>query len=163
MRVATKPEEHVSDASLKAVILYDDWELAAQASASFGRATRRADETTHWSVSPWRFDLLSEPATAQAAHREAQAAAVILFASRDVAAVSPSVMAWLEAWAERREIPDAALAVFGAGKVEATPTPLPPLAGFVQKHGLSFIAGQMPPIGHKQPAPGSRQDSGTLD
>jgi uncharacterized phage-like protein YoqJ len=51
-------EENVLDATMNAVIIYDEFDYATKANAMLERAAHRTDETTHWSVKPWRVDML---------------------------------------------------------------------------------------------------------
>ena len=43
-------EENVFEATMNAVIIYDEFDYATKAKATLERATHRTDETTHWGV-----------------------------------------------------------------------------------------------------------------
>lgn len=133
-------DEGVSEASLNAVILYDDSTIAAKANAMLETAAIRADEASLWSVKPWRFDLLREPAGAEAALRDAEQAHLMVLAVRNQAALPGRVANWVEAWAGRRQVADAALAVVDGGGGEIVPPKAEAeLSDLARRHGLSLI------------------------
>ena len=132
---------------MNAIILYDESALAADANVMLERAANRADATEQWTVKPWRLDLLFLPATADAALQEAAEAHLLLFAIREQAELPLWLLNWLEDWAERRQVQDAALAIFHGGDdhplaAKATPG----LSRFAEHHGLSFIFGDVNPV-----------------
>ena len=43
-------EENVFEATMNAVIIYDEFDYATKANAMLERAAHRTDETTHWGV-----------------------------------------------------------------------------------------------------------------
>jgi len=136
----------VLETTMNAVIIYDDSAIAAKANAMLDRAARRADEALLWSVKPWKFDLLLRPPTADAALEDAEEAHLIVLAVRSQTEMSPWLLDWLEQWARRRQIEDAALAVFDGGKgdtLSAAASPI--LSQFAERHGLSFIFSDMRP------------------
>jgi hypothetical protein len=78
--------------------------------------------------------------------QEAARAHLIVLAVRKQANLPSWLLPWLEAWAARRQVQDAALAVFddaSRGTLSATATP--ELAEFAQRHGLSFVFGDLGP------------------
>ena len=77
------------DATMNAVIIYDEFDYAAKANAMLERAAHRMDETTHWSIKPWRVDMLKLPPAAEAALAEAAEAHLILLAVRQVQSLLP--------------------------------------------------------------------------
>lgn len=129
---------------MNAVILYDEFPLAANANGMLARAANRADAAVPWSISPWRLDMLKLPPVADGALEEAATAHLMVLAVRNQAKLPPWLWDWLETWATHREIPDAALAVFdgGHGDVLAAPA-VPELSRFAERHGLSFLVGDM--------------------
>ena len=96
---------------MNAVIIYDEFDYATKAKATLERAAHRTDETTHWGVRLWRVDVLKLPPAAEAALAEAVEAHLIMLAVRQVQSLLPWLMDWLERWATRRQIQEAALAV----------------------------------------------------
>jgi len=67
MSATTIRDDKFLDATMNAVIFYDKFDFAAKAKAILERAAHRTDETTHWSVKPWRVDMLKLPPAAEAA------------------------------------------------------------------------------------------------
>jgi hypothetical protein len=140
MSVAAIRDEAAFEATLNAVIIYDDRDVAAKAKAALERAVERADRALRWSVELWRLDMLNLPPTADAALGEASAAHLVVLGVRQSRLLPVWLWEWLEEWALRRQVPDAALALFhGAAAGVATPTPA--LAEFAERHGLSYIFG----------------------
>jgi hypothetical protein len=133
-------DKNVLDATMNAVIIYDEFDVAAKANAMLGRAAHRAGETTHWNVTPWRVDMLKLQPTAEAALAEAAAAHLIVLAVRKVQSFHPCLVDWLERWATCRQVQEAALAVWAGGNAD-TPSARasPELSQFVGRHGLSVI------------------------
>jgi hypothetical protein len=129
---------------MNAVIIYEESDSASKANELLRRASDRAGAATQWSVKPWRLDMLDSPALAEEAQRDATRAQLIVLACRGQGEAFSRLLNWLEAWAERRQVQDAALAVFDgdqAGTLSASTTPA--LGEFAQRHGLSFILGDV--------------------
>jgi hydrogenase maturation factor HypF (carbamoyltransferase family) len=133
-------DENVFDATMNAVIIYDEFDYAAKAKAMLERAAHRTDETTRWGVRLWRVDVLKLPPAAEAALAEAVEAHLIMLAVRQVQSLLPWLMDWLERWAMRRQIQEAALAVWGGGSADTRlARASPELSQFAMHHGLSLI------------------------
>ncbi len=131
---------------MNAVIIYDDLDFASKAQALLGCAAHRADEALLWTVKPWRLDLLILPLTADEALKDAAEAHLIVFAVRSQADLPPRLLDWLEKWAGCRQVQDAALAVFDGGNGDMlSGTAAPELSQFAERHGLSFILGDVGP------------------
>lgn len=131
---------------MNAVILYDEMELAVKANAMLVRAANRADAAVPWSVNPWRLDMLMLRPTAADALHDAAAAHLIVLAVRNQAELSPWLLNWLERWAGCRENQDTALAVFdGFNGDRLAANTVPALSRFAERHGLSFIFGDVNP------------------
>lgn len=125
---------------MNAVIIYDKFDFAAQANAMLERAAHRAGETTHWSVKPWRVDILKLPPAAEAALAEAAEAHLIMLAVRQVQSVLPWLVDWLERWAACRQVQETALAVWDGGSADPlSARAAPGLLQFARRHGLSLI------------------------
>ena len=130
-------EENVLDATMNAVIIYDEFDYATKANAMLERAAHRTDETTHWSVKPWRVDMLKLPLAAEAALSEATEAHLIVLAVRQVQFL---LMNWLEQWAACRQIQEAALAVWDAGNADThSARAASELLQFAGHHGLGLL------------------------
>ena len=133
-------EENVFETTMNAVIIYDEFDYATKAKATLERAAHRTDETTHWGVRLWRVDVLKLPLAAEAALAEAVEAHLIMVAVRQVHSLLPWLMDWLERWATRRQIQEAALAVWGGGSADTRlARATPELSQFAGHHGLSLI------------------------
>jgi hypothetical protein len=133
-------EENAFDATTNAVIIYEEFDYATKAKATLERAAQRTDETTHWGVRLWRVDVLKLPLAAEAALAEAVEAHLIMLAVRQVQPLLPWLMDWLERWATRRQIQEAALAVWGGGSAHTRLSrATPELSQFAGRHGLSLI------------------------
>jgi hypothetical protein len=131
---------------MKAMILYDGGDFARKAQVMLARAAQRANETTQWKVKPWRVNLLRWPGIAAVALHDAAKAHLIVLAIHHQAESSSSLLHWLERWARRRQIQDGALAVFDGGNGDRlSATAAPELSRFAQRHGLSFIFGDVDP------------------
>jgi hypothetical protein len=112
---------------MNAMVIYEESGCAKQANALLKRASDRADASVRrWSVKPWRLAMLTWPPLAQQALRDAAEAHLIVLAANRGAEFPPWLLDWLGEWAERREVQDAALAVFDGGNgdtLSATATP----------------------------------------
>ncbi len=125
---------------MNAVIIYDRFDSAAKANARLERAAHRTDETMHWSVKPWRVDLLKLPPAADAALAEAAEAHLIVLAVGQVQSFPPLLLDWLERWATCRQVHEAALAVWDSGNTGTRSARwTPELSQFAGRHGLSLI------------------------
>ena len=132
---------------MNAVIIYDRFDFAAKARAMLERAAHETDETTHWSVKPWRVDMLKLSPVAETALAEAAEAHLIVLAVRQVQSLLPWLMDWLERWASRRQIQEAALGVFGGTNANALSAPATTeLSRFAERHGFSFIFDAVNPV-----------------
>jgi hypothetical protein len=127
-------------ATMNAVIIYDTFDFGAQANAMLKRATHRKDETTLWDVRLWRADLLKMPLAAETALMEAAEAHLIMLAVQHVQSLLPWLMDWLERWALRRKIQEAALALWVGGSAEnRSAQTTREFSQFAENHGLSLI------------------------
>jgi hypothetical protein len=127
---------------MNAIIFYENATNAIQAKTLFERAAHRADFALQWLIKPWRLDMLSAPLAADMAMRDALDAHLILFGLLNPRCFPSFLSAWLENWAARRRVQNAALAVwdFGNGDV-LSGVVAPELSRFAENYGLSFILG----------------------
>ena len=134
--------------NMDAVIIYDDRMLAAKALTSLTSATQHVDETLQWNAKPWRLDILMLSLDADAALEDAATAHLIVLAIQRIDNCSPSLLDWLEKWATRRHVPEAALAMLdadGFGEMLSASVS-PELSRFASRHGLSLIVGGVNPV-----------------
>jgi hypothetical protein len=140
MNAAAIRDENVFDAPVNAVIIYDEFDFAANANAMLEYAAHRTDEPMHWSVKPWRVDMLELPPAAEVALAEAADAHLIVLAVREFQSHLPWLMDWLERWATGRRILEAALAVWVGGFADTRLAEVThELSQFAGHHGLSLI------------------------
>ena len=126
--------------TMKALIIYDDFASAAKAHAALQHSAQNVDFAVHWSISPWRVDILKFPPTSEAALLDATKAHLIVFAGRIAQSLPFWLEHWLEHWAKCRQIEDAALAVYCKGSADAPSIPATlELSQFATRHGLNFI------------------------
>jgi hypothetical protein len=148
-QVTTIQNEIVFGATLNAVIIYDKFDFAIKAKAMLERAAQRTDESFHWSVRPWRADILKLPIAAEVALVEAAEAHLILLAGQ-VQSLLPWLADWLERWAKCRQVQEAALAIWdGSNAKTCSARAAPELSQFAGRHGLSLIFEDNAPVEDK--------------
>ena len=111
MDAVVAQEKRSLEPTLKAVIIYDDFDFAARTAALLERAAVRSDEAMQWDVKPWRLDLLKPSSLADAALAETADADLIVVTLSKTHLPPDILLNWLEHWAERRQVRDAALMV----------------------------------------------------
>jgi hypothetical protein len=132
-------EDRLNKMTLKAAVIYDDFDFAARAAALLERVAIRADEAMKWDIKPWRLDVLQEPSLADAALDETADADLIVVALRKTPSRPDELMIWLESWAMKRQTEDTAMMVFCPEK-NAAPTPLwHELKEFAEWRNLHFM------------------------
>jgi hypothetical protein len=107
--VASRKE--LIELTLKAAVIYDDFDFAARTAALLERAAVRSDEAMKWDVKPWRLDLLKPSFLAAAALEETMDADLIVVALCKTHLLPDELVEWLEEWAAHRQIGDAAMMV----------------------------------------------------
>lgn len=139
MNAIATHEERLFKMTLKAAVIYDDFDFAARAAALLERVAIRADEAMKWDVKPWRLDVLKEPSLADTAIGETTDADLIVVALRKTPSLPDELMGWLESWAMKRQTEDTAMMVF-CPEENAASTPLwRELKGFAEWHSLPFL------------------------
>jgi len=125
---------------MKAFIIYDDRDSATGAIAALKRAAWSANVNADWDIEPWRTDALKFPSVAAEALIEAADSDLIVFAGPQACSPPTWLEEWLRCWVIRREVEDAALAVFynEGARVLVVPD-APRLSQFAERHGLSLI------------------------
>ena len=142
MNAVATHEERLSKMTLKAAVIYDDFDFAARAAALLDRVAIRADEAMKWDIKPWRLDVLQEPSLADAALDETADVDLMVVALRKTPSRPDELMIWLESWAMKRQTEDTALMVF-CPEENAASTPLwHSLKEFAEWHGLPFLGGR---------------------
>ncbi len=125
--------------TLKAAIIYDDFEFAARTAALLEHAAIRSDEATKWDVKPWRLDLLKPSSLATAALEETLDADLIVVALCKTHLLPDELMRWLEHWAAQRQIGDAALMVLCPEETAGPVSCWNRLKEFAEWRGLLFL------------------------
>lgn len=126
--------------TLKATVIYDDFDFATRAAALLERAAIRVREAMRWDVKPWRLDVLKQSSLAEAAGAEAADADLIVFALSKTHSPPPELTMWLEHWEAHRQIQDPAVMVLSPDEpAAATPLWLE-LKQFAGRHGLAFLS-----------------------
>jgi len=111
MNAVIAREKYLRDPTLKAAIIYEDFEFAARTAALLERAAARSDEVMGWDIKPWRLDLLNSSSLAEAALAETADADLVVVALSKTHLLPEALLGWLDRWAERRQIRDAALMI----------------------------------------------------
>ncbi len=88
---------------LRSVMVYDDSEMAIRGKSAFDLYAKEMEEGEPGELSIWRFDMLDAPELHRAAVELAEAADMIIVATRDSRSLPDSVSTWLEHWPARRK------------------------------------------------------------
>jgi len=140
MNATAMRDENLFEMTLKATVIYDDFDFATRAAALLERAAIRAHEAMKWDVKPWRLEVLKRASLAEVAVAEAADADLIVFALRMASSPPPELTVWLERWKTHRQIEDAALMVLSPAEPAVT-TPLwLELKQFAERYGLAFLS-----------------------
>ncbi len=143
MNAVVMHQKRLFEMTLKAAVIYDDFDFAARAAALLERVAIRADEAMKWDVKPWRLDVLKSSALANAALGETADADLIVVALRQTPAPPKELIGWLESWAMKRQIADAAVMALCLEE-NAASTPFGrELKEFAERHGLFFLGGRI--------------------
>lgn len=132
----------VSDPVLKAVIIYDEFDLATGAIGLLERVATRLDEPVKWDFKPWRFDVLKQPMLAALTVAVAANADLVVLALNRSHSTSPELLDWLKNWAEHRRIEDAAVLAFHSGAARPRPAPGDELKRFAEGYGVALLDSQ---------------------
>ena len=125
---------------MKALIIYENLASAAKVSSVLQRAAHRADASVQWIIRPWQMDLLKFPPSAEEALADAADTHLIVFAGGIKHSLPFWLQHWLEHWTQRRQIGNAALAVFSEGIADVLlMSATQELLDFATSHGLDFI------------------------
>jgi hypothetical protein len=135
--VAGKKE--LIELTLKAAVIYDDFDFAARTAALLERAAIRSAEAMKWDVKPWRLDLLKPSSLAEAALDETLDADLIVVALCKAHRLPDELLEWLEHWAAHRQIVDAAVLVLGPEETAGPRSSGNRLREFAEWRGLLFL------------------------
>jgi hypothetical protein len=125
---------------MKALVIYDDLAVAAEANAILQRATHHPNAAVQWNLRPWRLDMLESRPTAEDALIDAADAHLIVLAICRTPSLPVWLIDWLKQWAAVRQTPAAALAVVGDGYAKATLAQATvELSRFARQYGLAVI------------------------
>jgi hypothetical protein len=128
------------DTAIKALVIYDDLAIAAEAIAALQHATYHTDAAVQWNLRPWRIDMLKFLPAADEALSDGADAHLIVFAIRRTSRLPVWLIEWLEQWAALRHTPDAALAIIGDGNAKTSSSQATvELCQFARRCGLSVI------------------------
>ena len=143
MNAIAPHEKRLFGMTLKAAVIYDDFDFAARAAALLERVAIRADEAMKWDVKPWRLDVLKSSALANAALGETAEADLIVVALRKTPSPPDELVGWLESWAMKRQTVDAAVMML-CPEENAESTPLwRELKEFAERQGLPFLGSRI--------------------
>jgi hypothetical protein len=143
MNAIASHEERLFKMTLKAAVIYDDFDFAARAAALLERVAIRADEAMKWDVKPWRLDMLKTSSLASAALGETADADLIVVTLRQTPTLPDELMGWLESWAMKRQTEDAAMMVLCPEENAASMPLWRELKKFAERHGLSFLGSRI--------------------
>ena len=132
-------ERQLIEMTLKAALIYDDFDFAARTTALLERVARRTDEAMQWDVKPWRLDVLKTTSLADAALAETADADLMVVALCRTHVSPDELMEWLEQWASRRQISDAAMMVLCPEETAGPLSLWDQLREFAEWHGLPFL------------------------
>jgi hypothetical protein len=135
----TTHEGIFSKMTLKAAVIYDDFDFAARATALLDRAAIRTDEAMKWDVKPWRLNVLKQPSLADAALGETIGADLIMVALRKTLLLPDELKDWLESWTMKRQVEDAAMMLFCPEEKATAMWLWDELKEFAEWHNLLFL------------------------
>lgn len=130
------------EVTMKAVVIYDDFELVANATALLELVSpppeETAEEAVRWKVKSYVLEKLKQGTVAEAVLSEAAEADLVVVAMNKTKFLPGWMMYWLESWARRRRVVDPAFVVLGGGcDTWVTPSAARELRQFAKRHGLS--------------------------
>jgi hypothetical protein len=140
-------DEKVFEATMNAVIIYDNIDCTSQVKATLERAAQRADASMHCHVRPWRVDFLNCLPTSETALVEATDEHMIVLALRRLKSLPASLRNWLETWTQRRAVPEAALAIWEGPNADPYSAGITAeVVKIADRYGLDFIISDGGPL-----------------
>ncbi len=126
---------------MKAIIIYDDFEVAIKARSALARSLQQHHLAIEWHISPWSAKILTFSAAAIEALNDAADAHLIVFAGVSTGPRTPWLHDWMERWVRLRQVKDPILAVVvadDAGDISLSSSP--DIARFAWRHGLNCLS-----------------------
>ena len=139
MNTMTAHKEIPAHAVLRAVIIYDEFDSAAHATALLERVGRRVSEAIKWDIKPWRCDVLQQPTLAALTIAVAANADLIVLALHRTHFPPPQLVAWLKNWAQHRRVEDAAVLTLHAESGTHRSKAWNEIKVFVEGHHITFL------------------------
>ncbi|HLX96455.1 MAG TPA: hypothetical protein VKU37_11990 [Verrucomicrobiae bacterium] len=124
---------------LKAVIIYDDFDSAAHATALLERVAHRTDVGVKLDIKPWRCDVMKQPALAALTVAVAANADLIVLALDRIPSPTTELLNWLKNWAEHRRVKDAAVLALTTVKSRSQSTFWNEIKTFTTEHDLTLL------------------------
>ena len=152
MNTAAKPKANLPGATLKAVIIYDDFDSATRATALLERVALRVDAAIKWDIKPWRSEVLKQPTLAALTVAVAANADLMVLALDYAHPPPPEVPHWLKNWAAHRRIRDAAVLALHTGAGHVQSKSWNQIKTLVEERDLTFLGGHRVET-HDGPAP----------
>ena len=132
-------KEIAARAILKAVIIYDEFDSAACATALLERVALNAGEAIKWDIKPWRCDVLQQPTLAALTIAVAANADLIVLALHRTHFPPAGLLDWLKNWAQHRRIEDAAVLTLHADTGSHPSNAWNGIKAFVERQHLTFL------------------------
>ena len=139
MSTVTTHKEVPANAVLRAVIIYDEFDSAAHATALLERAALRTGETIKWDIKPWKCDVLQQPTLAALTIAVAANADLIVLALHRSHFPPTGLLDWLKNWAQHRRIEDAAVLTLHADAGSHQSNTWNEIKAFVERQHLTFL------------------------
>ena len=125
---------------LKAVIIYENFTGAMQATSALRQIAASMAVDVDWHLEAWRLDMLKFPPTEEKALDEAEPAHLVLIANLAIPSLPIWLKNWLERWASLRQIRHAALAILHDETTNDSSVRLPAeLSKVASQCGLNFV------------------------
>jgi len=140
MNTIAMSDESPFEMTLRATVIYDDFDFATRAAALLERVAIRVHEAIKWDVKPWRLDVLKQASLAEFARAEAADADLIVLALSKAPAPPVELTIWLADWEAHRQVEDAAVMMLCPGERTTAPLLWHELKQFADRHGLAFLS-----------------------
>lgn len=137
---------------LRAVIIYDEFDSAANATALLERVALRVGEAIKWDIKPWRCDVLQQPSLAALTIAVAANADLIVLALHRTHFPPAELLDWLKNWVQHRRIEDAAVLTLHAETGSHRSRSWNEIKAFVESNHLTFL-GSHKVSAYQNPAP----------
>lgn len=148
MAAGARFTRHFVEGIVKALIIYDNYSLAADAQRNLEHAAELTGETTtRENVAVCPVDRFKQASRAlEMLHHAADAHLIVIALGRTVA-LPAHLLDWLAAWAAHRQVEEAAIAIFGGeNHTLLSPAAIDELSRFAKGNGLGLVRGQASPL-----------------